>query len=239
MSSGNDENGGSLQSRYEFNSVWADRIARLILVGLIVDIGAAFAFRKSLLESSVSIIADALIAIGVWGELWFEKRAKTAADGIVAQANARAAEANARAEEAKLELARLTTPRTLTAEQQSELTEKVRPFAGTPFVLFIQPDPEPLNLANQIAQALVAAGWEWRPAQALPTLNRPGKPGVGMTTASGVFVQMHSSKRSEWEAAVLAAANAIHSFGIAARAEELTDDSINAATVYLRVGAKP
>ncbi len=100
MSSGNE--GSNLQSSYEFNSLWADRIARLIIVGLALDIAAVFILGKSPLDGVITVSADTLIIAGVWGELWFEKRAKAAADGIVAHAEARAAEANARAEEARL-----------------------------------------------------------------------------------------------------------------------------------------
>jgi hypothetical protein len=106
MSAGSNENGGNLQSKYEFNSTWADRIAHLILIGLAVDIIAAFVLGKSPLEVTLSITASVLIALGVWGELWFARRAKEAGDGIVAEAKARALEA-------KLELARL--------EKKSEL----------------------------------------------------------------------------------------------------------------------
>jgi hypothetical protein len=236
MSSGTNDT--DLRSKYERNSVWAERLAVLILVGLAVEIAAVFILQKPLLEGALTIAASVLILAGVWGELLFERRAKEAGDSLVAVANARAAEANTRAEEARLELARLTTPRSLTAEQQSELTERARPFAGTPFVLFIQPQPEPLNLANQIADALTTAGWVWQPAGTTVTLNRPNKPSVGMATAIGVAVQMTSSKRAEWEAAVLAVANALHSAGIETKAEDIADDSISNTAVHIRVDAK-
>ena len=50
---------------------------------------------------------DSLIAIGVWGELRFAKRAREADDGRVAEANKLAAEANERAAEAQLHLEQL------------------------------------------------------------------------------------------------------------------------------------
>jgi hypothetical protein len=230
---------GDLQSRYEFNSAWADRIAFLIVAGLAIEIAAVFILHKPPLEGALTIVANLLIVLGVWGELIFARRAKEAGDGIVAQANAGAAVANARAEEAKLELARLTTPRSLTAEQQSELTERAKPFAGTPFDMFIKPDKEPLDLANQISVALTAAGWNWVPVNTLMGLNRVVKPTIGMTTATGVAVQMHETKKAEWEAAILAVANALHSAGIVTRAEEIEDESVTDAAVHIRIGAKP
>jgi hypothetical protein len=85
MSSGN----GDLQSRYEFNSAWAERIALLIIAGLAVDIIAAFLLGKSWLEIVLNIVANLLIIAGVWGELRFSRYAKEAADAMVAEANAR------------------------------------------------------------------------------------------------------------------------------------------------------
>jgi hypothetical protein len=93
----NNNNDCDLQSRYEFNSSWAERIAFLIIVGLAVEIAAVFIFRKPFWEGVSTIVANVLIVAGVWGELIFERRAKAAGDGIVAKANARAAEANAQA----------------------------------------------------------------------------------------------------------------------------------------------
>jgi hypothetical protein len=95
---------GDLQSKYEFNSTWAERIAFLIIVGLAVDISAVFVLEKAFPESVLTISANLLIVAGVWGELIFEKRAKEASDGIVAQANKRAAAANEKAAELKISL---------------------------------------------------------------------------------------------------------------------------------------
>lgn len=82
-----------LESKYETNSRRAERLGLLIIVGLAVEIVAAPFLGKSWLENLVTISANALIAIGVWAELYFERIARIAGDGIVAEANARAAEA--------------------------------------------------------------------------------------------------------------------------------------------------
>ena len=92
----------------DFNSEWAHRIALLILAGLAVEIAEVIILRKPWPEWALTIAGNSLIAIGVWGELFFAKRARTADDSrvaeaekAVAEANQRAAEANARAEEAR------------------------------------------------------------------------------------------------------------------------------------------
>src|SRR5271170_7743919 len=119
-----------LHSIYKINSIRAERIAYLILVGIGIEIAAAFVLNRSVLEASITIISDAVIAVGVWGEIIFERRAKEAGDSIVALANARAAEADQKAEEARLELIRLTTPRSLSYEQQRRIVDKMRAFEG-------------------------------------------------------------------------------------------------------------
>jgi hypothetical protein len=213
---------GDLQSRYEFNSSWAERIAFLIIIGLPVEIAAVFIFQKPFWEGLSTIVANVLIVAGVWGELIFERRAKAAGDGIVAEAKARAAEANQKAQEAALELARLITPRVISPEQQRQLVEAVKPFAKTPFDVSIQPDPEPLALMEQICEALVEAGWDWRPVKKI-SLNRPGKPSVGMHTGQGVQVLVESTMMPEWEPAVLALANVLHRIGLETIASHADD----------------
>ena len=82
MNSGRNDNGRDLRTEYEKNSTSAERIALLILVGLTIEIVSVFILEKRWFEGSLTIIANALIAIGVWGEIVFERRAKEAGDGI-------------------------------------------------------------------------------------------------------------------------------------------------------------
>jgi hypothetical protein len=86
-------------------------MAWLILVGLAVEVIAVFVLNKPKLEGAFTIGSAALIWIGVWGELHFEKRAKIAGDGIVAEANKSAREAEARAAEANQKRKKQTAKR--------------------------------------------------------------------------------------------------------------------------------
>jgi hypothetical protein len=88
-----------LKSISDFNSKWADRIALLILVGLSVDIIEVLILGRPWPEWMLTILANSLIIVGVYGEIWFLKRARDADDSRVAEANLRAAEANKAAEE--------------------------------------------------------------------------------------------------------------------------------------------
>ena len=95
---------------------WEDAAALKILG---IEIVSAFVLDKSLPEASFTVASAAFIWIGVWGELFFAKKAKEAGDRIVAEANARAAEANKVAEEERLARVRLEAqlqPRTLSQE---------------------------------------------------------------------------------------------------------------------------
>jgi hypothetical protein len=148
-----------LQTIYELNSARAERIAYLILVGLAIEIVDAFIFKESIREASLAIISSCLIAGGVWGEIIFERRAKQAGDSIVAIANARAAEADQKAEEARLELIRLTTPRSLSYEQQRRIADKMRVFQGLRAVLGAIPaSAKNVELLQQIVHSLEDAG---------------------------------------------------------------------------------
>jgi hypothetical protein len=220
----------------------------LVVVGVIAEvvIAAAHPPYDSFWERWGSSVANSLVAIGVALEIKLGQMAglrqselKRRSDEKVAAANVQAAEANAQALDARVELARLTTPRVLTAEQQSNMTEAAKGCPGIPFELYIQAEPEPLNLATQIAEALAVGGWVWQPVTSTVSLQQPGKPSIGMTTSTGVAFHMEKSKRPEWEAAVLAVANVLLLAGIKTKAHESTDGSVNKSAVRIAVGAKP
>jgi hypothetical protein len=158
MNNGINSDGRDLRTEYEKNSASAERIALLVLVGLAIEIAGALIFEKSWLEASITIIATALIAIGVWGEIIFGRRAKEAGDGIVAEANARAAEANERAANADLARVELETrlaPRELTQEQFEALQELKGKY-DTINVAY-ETDAETRWFATSIVSALFAA----------------------------------------------------------------------------------
>jgi hypothetical protein len=151
--------GSDFKSISDFNSEWSDRIAVLILVGLLVDIGDVFVPDQSFLKATLTIIANVLIMAGVWGELWFLKRARTADDSRVAQAEIAVAEAKARASEAdraRAELEVQLRPRTLT-EEQIDMIEGLRGKLAA-VAIARETDAESHWFAQQIAMAFSAAG---------------------------------------------------------------------------------
>lgn len=76
-----------------------------------------------------------------------------------AEANARAKEAEARTAEANLKIARLTTPRKLSLDQEQRMVSQLKPFAGQKFSLAVSPEPEPLTLLAELKKVLLSSGW--------------------------------------------------------------------------------
>ena len=127
--------GTDFRSVSDFNAEWSDRIALLILVGLLVDIGNLFIPENSGWKTPLAIIANVLIMGGVWGELWFLKRARAADDSRVGQAESALADALTRASRAEEALVRLRTERhKLIAGHEVEISAKLRSFNLNPAV---------------------------------------------------------------------------------------------------------
>jgi hypothetical protein len=230
---------GDFGHEYEVNSQRSHIAAYVLIAGLILEVINAFIWFHGP-ETIAGIVAVLLIVGGVWGEVHFAHRARIAGDKQLAQYEARTAEATARAEEARLELARLTTPRVISDEQKRGIMEAITPFAATPFILLMQPEPEPMALMEQLSDALVEAGWNWLSWPGPIAFTQPGKPSVGMMTGVGIRVQLASSKRADWEQPVLALANALHAAGLEdVAAQESEDGSVAPTAVHVRIGRKP
>jgi hypothetical protein len=152
MNKGNGDDGGNLRSEYERYSALAERIALLILVGLAVEIAAVFILHKPRLEGALTIAATALIAIGVWGEILLEKRAKAAGDSLVAQANERAAKADL----ARAELEDKLRPRMLNQAQWDFIQALAGRFEHVN--IGYETDAETWWYASDVQKAFFAAG---------------------------------------------------------------------------------
>jgi hypothetical protein len=224
---------------YETNSHRAHLSAYILIAGLVLELVNAVIWYRGT-ETLAEMAAVLLIVGGVWGEVFFGNKARLAGDKQLAEYEARTAEANQKAQEAALALARLTAPRVISEEHVAAIIEATSPFAGTPFILLIQPDPEPMELMNQVSDALVAAGWNWLPwSQAIAFL-RPGKQPVGMMTGSGICLQIASSQTADWQAPTLALANALAAAGLEDVAAQAMDDgSVPPTAIHIRIGRKP
>jgi hypothetical protein len=151
-----------------------------------------------------------------------------------AEANEGAAKANAQAAQAELELARMRTPRTLTAEQQKHLISILTPFSGQKFSMSVQGEEEAITFLGTLKSVLVSAGWIPIPSQ----MGAVQINGAGEIFEDGVIVEV--TPKAEMKCADLAAllTNALNAMGVSTRAlrdSQLKDDS----ALNIAVGKKP
>ena len=166
---------------------------------------------------------------------------REANERIVA-AQERASVAEQRAAEANLELAKIKAPRILTPAAQQHVSEQMRAFAGTPFTMGVFNDPEPIDLMNQIDNALVAAGWqetEWKSGGDI-VIGRSPRPNFGYTLVIGLYVQADNKHASDFGPIVQALAAILTAEGVPAKPEvgRMAPETNNDA-IKILVGKKP
>lgn len=177
------------------------------------------------------ILAAFLVAIGVSGEFlgdWLakpiERRLAAIRTTEMLKLNKDISDANERAAKAELDLALLKAPRTLNLDQQKEISETLKPFAGRRFDIASITEPEPQALVLKVEEALRNAGWvelNWRvpPTPATSVYQRTHLPILGIVVISGVIIQMHPEKVSELMGSAKALASALDSEGIPTKVE--------------------
>lgn len=184
------------------------------------------------LETAGRESSERIAVLSTQGE---EQRKETAL------ANERAAAATQKAEEARLELEKLKMPRLLSAEQQARIVGKLKSF-GVPYSMALQPDPEPIALANQIEATLNASGWKrqkWED-KGLMRFSKPNDPTdipMGLVYIVGVRIEIALSKKAEWEAAAVALRDALTAEGIDVTAS--ADVGAEADAIHIAIGKKP
>jgi len=154
-----------------------------VFAGLIMEVALAFRFRthKSFLEEWGPIIADALVALGVYAEIHFGRKASNEASERVASANERAAtaieaasEATERAGKAEQRAAELNkqvidSERTILDMQKYSLPRrfwtgpKTDPILlehpNTTVCIYVVNEIEPRRLGRYISGGLCSVGW--------------------------------------------------------------------------------
>jgi hypothetical protein len=159
------------QSLYE---VWAQWSGLAVVIGLVTEVWLAIEFRptgESFTHTWGSVIADVLVATGVFFEILFGRWAihqgselQGRAEKALAEATERAGNANARAAEAELRTAQLRdamayneTPRSLDENTFVEVIKDVP--AGSVEILYDHNLPDALMLGMMCAAALQKAKW--------------------------------------------------------------------------------
>lgn len=212
-------------------SAWHRRFHRVTtFFGILTIVGG---LASGVIGYQLSIDADVRIANANENAAKATKRAAeanqaaAAANKAAAEANERAAqadklaaEATERANAAALELEEYKTPRRLDVLQQSLVTNRVRKFNGTTFLVGIPfGDPEASKFADQIDDALVAGGWTPATWQEFEILIDRGPRAKGLGIAqTGVVVWIHPDHK-ELEQPALAVAGALKDQGINVKVE--------------------
>jgi hypothetical protein len=177
------------------------------------------------------------------------------AESHLAEANARAAEASAKAEqfrlgianaekdaaEANLALVKFKAWRTLTPEQQKEISRALKPFAGTLFDFQVQPDNESLALMSEIGLSLKGADWKREDWSGVIVVDVPGEPKTGVAVGTqGLEIQIAESRLRDFGPRIVVLGNLLRGDGLAVVAHFHPDATYgNRDVIHIVVGAKP
>lgn len=163
-----------LEKSFDANHRWAGWAAKIIVVGLGLDIVVLIALPEAegWLHIGAAVFATLVITLGVAGEIFFEGRAHRAAVKLQRISNEKVSAANERASKADEMAARLRAhaaelrlvllPRVLPADTDAsyrELYDDLAKFAGTEALVFVVPDFASRRFAEEIVRALKEAGW--------------------------------------------------------------------------------
>jgi hypothetical protein len=169
-----------------------------------------------------------------------------------ADAEAHLAEALRQAIQAQRELNELRAWRTLSVAQQADVSEAAKPFAGTAFLLIVNPTSEAVTLTGQIASSLISAQWKWT------KIDRFGIPGVNIDTGaekgtatvwyrSGLTIAFRPqllAENKDFPESAEALASVLGGMGIGVVGREMVSDDavlsyIPPDTIVVIVGSKP
>jgi hypothetical protein len=235
----------------------------LLLFGLLLTLGLIGEYSGAVRWKEYVKVFEMFVIIGVAGELLADggiflcsSHLQTISDLEVASLNVRAtqAEANlgraisdtesakARIAEAELELAKLRIPRTLDSKR---LTEKLKPFAGTPFVLAINPVAETINFAQLISGSALAAKWIALLPQSPPKSGPVDMVSVGQVEASiwylsGLTIGFRPEDRAVLEKPADALAFALEEQGFKVKTGLIDGNTVpgSPGAVHIVVGSK-
>jgi hypothetical protein len=189
-------------------------------------------------------VADALIAIGIVGEVSFSMLESRYQNELRRRSNKELAEA-------KLELARVTTPRCeLLPGNSGIILEKLAPFTGTKFAVgHIEFGREHCDFLWVLEEILAKAGWafvDWFPG----TLPHPGvfrktnwtmqRHTYGVANVSNVVLELEPANREALLPAAKALADALNEIGIRAALPEvhINPVSMTKNAIHILVGPK-
>jgi hypothetical protein len=147
--------------RNEMRAHWG---AWAVVIGLVIEAMLALRFPAgaTALENWAPVVADSLVALGVYAEIHFSAKAARAQRELQSITDERLAEAIRRAAEAERETARLKSQfswRSLSAEQFAKLVSELRKHSRSITIEYLGSDPDSQSFAAQLGAAFVAGRW--------------------------------------------------------------------------------
>lgn len=224
--------------------LWETVCGWAVAVGVVLEYGPKFmAFvHGPTWEGFRDLSGGLLIAIGVAGEIIFASAAASKRDKLRDRNVLRVAELNRKAEQERLarvrieeSLVKLKASRTLNKDQVERITEKLRPFAGSPFDMYVSSDPDSVALMHQLKDAITAAGWNITPAPGPILVDEI----AALITYSGVCIEIAQDYLQQLEPAAVYAREALLAEGIATCANATPGKGRNKEVIHVIVGSKP
>ena len=161
------------------------------------------------------------------------------AKGKAAEADARAAEANALAEQARLELAKLKQPRTISLAHQARMVHGLKKYAGQSYSFIAYEDSESHALLEQIDGILRQAGWSRIRSLVGAIVRDIAGDTVGGSANSGVAAYM-GPNYPEGRNALLSLSNLLSDAGIPCQPNrDTTWGGKERETIIIEIGKKP
>lgn len=219
---------------------WERGCAAIVVVAVVAELvlAAVHPSYDSLWNRAGSAFADAAIALGIVGEVWFGRRdariqteLRNRSNKKLGDAEKIAAEANERAKQIELELAKFKAPRSLTPEQQKALAAEISVFKGQRVYLVASPSTSETEIFMRVL-AYVFQLAEWT------IVGTNSSPQPIFILPTGVIVQWYAPQGSDPMSSAekgpsLALAAALNKFGIAASATGGPMHSMGAITVVI------
>jgi hypothetical protein len=224
-------------------------LAGLILIaGLLIAVLLAVVFPagKTPVENWGPVVADVMVALGVYGEIYFSGKASRSQKALQAIIDARLTEALERATKAERELLAFRRPRRalMTAENRAKLDVRLRPFRQTKYDVGVGgSDGEQADFLWDLEEVLVAAGWQQCPwvvnlVGAVNVVHRNLRPVAGLVGAQNVEIHLHPSFRQALQPAAEALIAALKAINIDATEIPMNAHSSTDDAMHILIGPK-
>ena len=213
---------------------WVKLFEMMVIIGVAGELladGGIFLFSRQL-----EAISEVEIA-GLNKEAGEARRTAGEANERAANVERHAAQLAKNAEDERLERVKLQEKmawRKLTPEQAKRIVDKLKPFSGTPYDLYANPDPESLNFLETVDTVLHSAGWVKKPNQSSGQFSN----GAAAIFISRLVISVAPSQVAEFGNA----ANAVAAAFLAEHIDAIAGADANHKmlnVIHVEVGAKP